>query len=233
MENQCQPIIECKNICKHYGEGSTRVDALNGISLVINRGEIRMLVGPSGSGKTTLISIIAGILTQNSGECIVNGMDLNHLPDKEKTHYRGKQIGFVFQTFNLIPTLTCEENVSVPLVILGAPKAEALEKAKQLLVDVGLSDKIGAYPPNLSGGQQQRVAIARSMIHDPPIIVCDEPTSFLDVHSGHKIMELLKEMVAKKGITLIVITHDSRILSFADNINHIEDGKITPEPAIV
>ena len=226
MNNQQEPFIICKNINKHYGEGSTRVDALRGIDLVINRGELRMLVGPSGSGKTTLISIITGILTQDSGECLVNNVDLNHLPDKEKTHFRGKNLGFVFQMFNLIPTLTCEENISVPLIILGKPKLEALERAKQLLAEFGMADKIGVYPPQLSGGQQQRVAIARAMVHNPPIIVCDEPTSFLDVHTGHKIMELLKEAVVKKGITLVVITHDSRILEFADKIDQIEDGKI-------
>lgn len=226
MKEESKPIITCKDIYKHYGTGTTRVEALKGISLQINKGEIRMLIGPSGSGKTTLISIIAGILTQNSGECLISGIDLNHLPDQEKTHFRGKNIGFVFQAFNLIPTLTCEENISIPLVILGAPKAEALEKSKQLLAEFGMAEKIGAYPPQLSGGQQQRVAIARSMVHDPSIIVCDEPTSFLDVVTGHKIMELLKEMVVKKGITLIVITHDARILEFADNIDKIEDGRI-------
>lgn len=221
-----EPIIQCKNICKHYGEGSARVDALKGIDLTINKGETRMLVGPSGSGKTTLVSIISGILTQNSGECLVNNIDLNHLPDQEKTHYRGKNIGFVFQMFNLIPTLTCEENISLPLVILGRPKVEALERAKQILVEFGMGDKIGVIPPELSGGQQQRVAIARSMVHDPSIIVCDEPTSFLDIVTGQKIMQLLKEMVVKKGITLVVITHDARILEYADKIDHIEDGRI-------
>ncbi len=221
-----KPIIICKDIHKHYGEGPTRVEALQGINLEINQGELQMLMGPSGSGKTTLISIIAGILTQSSGECLVNGVDLNHLPDAEKTHYRGKNIGFVFQTFNLIPTLTCEENISVPLVILGTPKPEALERAKELLVEFEMGDKIGVYPTQLSGGQQQRVAIARAMLHDPSIIVCDEPTSFLDVSTGHKIMTLLKNMVTKKGITLIIITHDSRIVGFADRIDYIEDGKL-------
>lgn len=220
------PIIKCKNIHKYYGVGSARVEALRGIDLEINKGEIRMLVGPSGSGKTTLVSIIAGILTQTSGECYINNIDLNHLPDQEKTRYRGKNIGFVFQAFNLIPTLTCEENISVPLVILGAQKSAALEKAKGLLAELGMGDKVGVYPSQLSGGQQQRIAIARALIHDPSIVVCDEPTSFLDVVTGHRIMELLREMVEKKGITLIVITHDTRILEFADQIDEIEDGKI-------
>ncbi len=226
MENHTKPIVVCKNIYKHYGEGSTRVDALRGIDLTINRGELRMLVGPSGSGKTTLLSIITGILTKSSGECLINNIDLDTLSDSEKTHYRGSHIGFVFQIFNLIPTLTCEENISLPLVILGKPKKEALEKAKQLLVDFGMADKIGKLPIELSGGQQQRVAIARAMVHDPAIIACDEPTSFLDQHTGHTIMQLLKKMVIEKGITLIVITHDSRILEFADKIDRIEDGRI-------
>lgn len=185
-----------------------------------------MLVGPSGSGKTTLISVIGGILTQDQGECLVNNVELNHLPDQERTRFRGKNVGFSFQIFNLIPTLTCEENVSLPLIILGMPKAEALERSKQLLVDFGLEDKIGINPPQLSGGQQQRVAIARSMIHDPLLVVCDEPTSFLDVVTGQKIMELIREVVDKKQITFIVITHDARILEFADHINHLEDGRI-------
>lgn len=226
MQTEKSPIITCTNIYKHYGEGSTRVEALRGVNLTINKGELRMLMGPSGSGKTTLISIIAGILTQSSGECLVNYIDLNHLPDKEKTHFRGKNIGFVFQAFNLIPTLTCEENISIPLVILGEDKIKALEQAKQLLSDFGLGDKIGVYPNQLSGGQQQRIAIARSIIHDPSIIVCDEPTSSLDVVTGHKIMGLMKDKVVKKGITLIVITHDARIEEFADKIDHIEDGRI-------
>lgn len=227
MNHQAPPIIQCKNITKHYGEGPARVDALRGIDLSVNKGELRLLMGPSGSGKTTLISIIAGILTQDAGDCLINNIDLNRLPDKEKTHYRGKNIGFVFQMFNLIPTLTCEENISIPLVIHGAEKLKALERSKELLAEFDMADKIGVYPPQLSGGQQQRVAIARSMVHNPSIIVCDEPTSFLDVHTGHKIMQLLKDMVVKKGITMILITHDARIVEFADNINHIEDGKIT------
>lgn len=224
-----QPVVICKGIAKSFGEASRRVEALKGIDLSVNRREVRMLMGPSGSGKTTLISIIAGILTQSSGTCLVNGIDLNHLPDKEKTHYRGKNIGFVFQMFNLIPTLTCEENISIPLVILGHPKLKAIEKAKSLLEEFKMGDKIGAYPPELSGGQQQRVAIARAMVHTPSLIVCDEPTSFLDHHSGQMIMELLKNMVEKHGITLIVITHDSRIVQFADHIDHIEDGRIVQE----
>lgn len=230
MNNQNELAVVCKDIHKFYGEGANRVAALQGIDLTINKGEIRMLMGPSGSGKTTLISIIAGILTQTSGECLVNNIDLNHLPDKTKTHYRGNHIGFVFQVFNLIPTLTNEENISVPLLINGVPKNEANERAKELLKEFGMEDKIGTYPRDLSGGQQQRVAIARAIAINPDIIVCDEPTSFLDHHTGLKIMELLKAMVTQKGQTLIIVTHDPRIEEFADKIDHLEDGRITSSP---
>lgn len=226
MDNKKEAAIVCKNLHKFYGQGPTRVEALRGVDLTINKGEFRMLMGPSGSGKTTLISIIAGILTQDSGECLVNNVDLNHLPDKKKTRYRGSHIGFVFQIFNLIPSLKIEENISIPLLINGASRKEADQRAKELLTEFNMGEKIGAYPRDLSGGQQQRVTIARAMVHNPEFIVCDEPTSFLDHENGMKIMELLKQMVVKKGLTLIVVTHDPRIVSFADKIDELEDGII-------
>ncbi len=220
--------VECRSVKKTYGSGSSRVEALRGVDLTIPQGELRLLMGPSGSGKTTLISVIAGILTQDSGQCMILGTDLNHLSDKDKTHYRANHIGFAFQIFNLIPMLTNEENVSIPLVLNGVKRSIALEKSKQLLIELGLSDKLGTYPPELSGGQQQRVAIARALIHDPPLIVCDEPTSFLDHKTGTMIMELLQEMVKKRDITVIVVTHDQRIVPFADKVDYLEDGQITP-----
>jgi len=218
--------IICKDIRKTYGEGSTRVEALRGVDLAINRGELRLLMGPSGSGKTTLISIIAGILTQDSGTCLLDNVDINHLSDKERTHYRGKNIGFVFQIFNLVPSLTIDENIEIPMLLNGVPRGEAGERARALLTEFGLKDKLGVYPRALSGGQQQRVAIARAIAHNPELIVCDEPTSFLDHITGAKIMELLREMVTKKGKTLIVVTHDPRITKYADKIDYLEDGQI-------
>lgn len=218
--------IICKNIHKTYGEGANAVQALRGVNLEVEVGELRLLMGPSGSGKTTLISVIAGILTPETGECLVGDIDLNHLPDKEKTRFRGKHIGFVFQSFNLIPMITTEENVSVPLLINGVPKEVALKKSIDMLNELGLGDKVGVLPTQLSGGQQQRVAIARALVHEPQYIVCDEPTSFLDHDTGLKIMELLREMVHKKNVTLIVVTHDPRIVPFADKIDHLEDGII-------
>lgn len=229
MDNGRQPIIVCKDITKYYGEGETRVRALYDVNLEINRGELRLLMGPSGSGKTTLISIIAGILTQTEGECFINGINLNSLKDEEKTHYRGKHIGFVFQSFNLIPMLTNEENISIPLLLEGVPRKQALERAKTMLRDIGMGDKIGYHPVELSGGQQQRIAIARALVHEPEIIVCDEPTSFLDHVTGAKIMELLQHLVRTKGLTLIVVTHDPRIVKYADTIDHLEDGRIVKQ----
>lgn len=229
MNDDSRPIVVCKKVHKYYGEGATRVEALKSVDLEINKGELRLLMGPSGSGKTTLISIIAGILTQDRGECLVDNIDINHLADQEKAHFRGKHIGFVFQSFNLIPMLTNEENISIPLLLHGSGRKEATEKAKQLLSDFGMADKIGYHPNQLSGGQQQRIAIARALVHEPDIIVCDEPTSFLDHATGEKIMELLKNLVVTKGLTLIVVTHDLRIVRFADRIDHLEDGVIVKQ----
>lgn len=228
MKNQepNHPAVICKDIYKFYGKGETRVEALRGVDLIVNRGELRMLMGPSGSGKTTLISIIAGILTQTSGECILDSVNLNRLSDEEKTNYRKNHIGFVFQLFNLIPTINIAENISIPLLLNGIERKEAYQKVKELLTEFNMVEKIDAYPRELSGGQQQRVAIARAIIHNPHLVVCDEPTSFLDHETGIVIMQILKKMVAEKNLTLIVVTHDPRIIEFADKIDHMEDGKI-------
>ncbi len=218
--------VICREIKKGFGEGSPRVEALRGVDLEVRQGELLMLMGPSGSGKTTLISVISGILTQDSGECLIANLRLNQLPDQEKTHYRGQHIGFVFQAFNLIPTLTCAENVSIPLMIHGMERSAAMQKAREMLESVGIPEKADAIPAELSGGQQQRVAIARAMIHNPDLIVCDEPTSFLDHATGMKVMELLRTIVTKQGKTLIIVTHDVRIVAYADRIAYIEDGRI-------
>ncbi len=185
-----------------------------------------MMMGPSGSGKTTLISIIAGILTQTSGECLLGGQDLNRQMNDAKTAYRGEHIGFVFQSFNLIPMLSCAENVAVPLLLKGVDKKIAEEKGRQALIEVNIGGKADVSPRDLSGGQQQRVAIARAMVHDPDLIVCDEPTSCLDHEMGLKVMELLKKISTEKKKTVIVVSHDLRITSFADRIVHLEDGLI-------
>jgi putative ABC transport system ATP-binding protein len=218
--------VHCKDLRKTYGEGPAKVEALRGVDLDVNEGELLMLMGPSGSGKTTLISIISGILSKTSGECKLGGFDLGAMSPTELTRFRGQKIGFVFQTFNLIPMLTCTENVAIPLILNGMDREEAEKKAKQKLADVGLSDKADTTPDQLSGGQQQRVAIARGVIHEPDLIVCDEPTSALDHETGMKIMQILHSLVKNRKKTLIVVTHDARIMEFADRIAKIEDGHI-------
>lgn len=219
-------IISCRDLQKHYGTGPTRVDALRGINLDVQRGELRLLMGPSGSGKTTLISVIAGILTPDAGACLIDGIDFHTLPEKAKSKFRKETIGFVFQAYNLIPMLTNEENIAIPLLLQGLDRKQALARGKEILKEFGMPDKIGTTPTELSGGQCQRVAIGRAIVHEPKIIVCDEPTSALDHQTGAKVMQLLQDLVRKKNVTLIVVTHDPRIVSYADHIDHLEDGRI-------
>ena len=200
--------------------------ALRGIDLEVKTGEMMMLVGPSGSGKTTLISIVAGVLERDEGECMVFGHDFKHMSHREKARFRGQNIGFVFQLFNLIPTLSAAENVAAPLLINGVKRRNALERAREILNLVGIGDRTHSLPNELSGGQQQRVAIARAMVHNPKFIVCDEPTSALDHETGHKVLELLHEVVVGVDRALVVVTHDSRIFEFANRIAKMDDGHI-------
>jgi putative ABC transport system ATP-binding protein len=218
--------VSCKNLKKTYVTGTTRVEALRGVDLEVHLGELVMIVGPSGSGKTTLLSVIAGVLTQDEGECLVFGENLNGMSNGQKTAYRGKNIGFVFQAFNLVPMLSSTENVAIPLLLNGSTQAVAEMKAKELLGKLDLADKVNTSPRELSGGQQQRVAIARSIIHEPKLIVCDEPTAYLDHETGQKAMDLLKKTALNENRGLIVVTHDPRIFSFADRIVKMEDGRI-------
>jgi putative ABC transport system ATP-binding protein len=218
--------VQCEGVTKVYQTGSTQTHALRGVDLDIKTGELLMLVGPSGCGKTTLISVIAGILDQTAGECHVFGHSFKDMSPTQKTKYRGENIGFVFQAFNLLPTLTAAENASVPLLINGVPRREAIEKAKDMLARVGLGDKINAMPSQLSGGQQQRVAIARALVHGPKLMVCDEPTSALDHETGHRVMELLRELALGEERALVIVTHDARIFEFADRIAKMDDGHI-------
>lgn len=219
--------VRCKSMTKTYGSGSTQVHALSGIDLEVRAGEHMMLVGPSGSGKTTLISIIAGVLDRDGGECMVFGHDFAHMNHYEKARYRGQNIGFVFQMFNLIPTVSAAENVAVPLLINGVKRREAIDRAREVLSRMGLGDRTYSLPDELSGGQQQRVAIARALVHKPRLIVCDEPTSALDHETGHKIMELMREVAVGIDRVLIVVTHDARIFEFADRIAKMDDGRVT------
>ena len=218
--------VRCENVTKIYDTGDQKVTALNRINLNILLGELMMLVGPSGCGKTTLISVIAGILDQNEGVCELFGENLLTMKSKDKLRFRATQIGFVFQAFNLLPSLNAAENVSVPLIINGENRHVAKRKAIEVLERVGLGDRWKSLPAQLSGGQQQRVAIARALIHNPRLIVCDEPTSALDHASGHNVMNLLKEVAVHKDRALIIVSHDARIFNFADRIAEMDDGHI-------
>jgi putative ABC transport system ATP-binding protein len=224
--NEIRDAVRCRALTKTFGEGDNAVHALRGIDLSIAHGELMMLVGPSGCGKTTLISVIAGILDKSAGECTVLDADPAGLSQAERTRWRGEHIGFVFKAFNLMPALSTRENVAVPLLIRGAPRARALAAADAMLERVGLSARRDALPAQLSGGQQQRVAIARALVHDPRLVVCDEPTSALDHETGHQVMDLLKEVATGPDRALVVVTHDARIFGFADRIARMDDGVV-------
>ncbi len=218
--------VRCENLTKTYDTGEQKVIALNAVNLTIELGELMMLVGPSGCGKTTLISVIAGILDQDEGLCELFGENLLTMKSKDKLRFRAQKIGFVFQAFNLLPSLNAAENVSIPLIINGVKRDVAKRKAIEVLEQVGLGDRWKSFPSQLSGGQQQRVAIARALVHSPSLIVCDEPTSALDHASGHNVMNLLKEIAVHKDRALVIVSHDSRIFSFADRIAEMDDGHI-------
>ena len=218
--------VYCKGVTKTYTTGSTKVLALRGVDLDVRLGELLMLVGPSGCGKTTLISVIAGILDHDEGECFVFEQDVRAMGQTQKTRYRGANIGFVFLAYNLIPTLSVIENVAVPLLIQRKSRAEAHSRAKEMLDRVDLADKLHVLPSQLSGGQQQRVAIARALVHRPRLIVCDEPTSALDADTGRLVIEVLRQTALSEDRSLIIVTHDNRIFNFADRIARMDDGRI-------
>jgi putative ABC transport system ATP-binding protein len=218
--------VACRGVTKLYGDGEDAVHALRGIDLEVRSGELLMLVGPSGCGKTTLISVMAGILDQDGGSCIVFGEDVLQLGASARASFRGRNVGFVFQSYNLLPTLTALENVAVPLLILGTPRKQALERARVVLERVQLEDRAHSMPAQLSGGQQQRIAIARALVHEPRLIVCDEPTSALDQDTGHRVMEILREVALAPDRSLVIVTHDARVFGFADRIAKMNDGRI-------
>jgi putative ABC transport system ATP-binding protein len=218
--------IKTTGVCKGFGEGESRTEVLKDVNFEARMGELLMLVGPSGCGKTTLLSVIAGTLTVDRGEVEVFDALLHNLDKPSITRFRADNIGFIFQQYNLIPTLNCLENASVPLRIRGEKAAAAEKKAAEMLETVGLGKRMLHRPNMLSGGQQQRVAIARALVHEPKLIICDEPTAALDSENGAKVMEILKNVAAKPDRCVIVVTHDTRIFKYADRMTHMEDGRI-------
>ena len=219
-------VVDVRAVEKHFGEGSNRIHVLKKVNLQAYAGEIMMLVGPSGCGKTTLLSAIAGTLRVEAGEVNVFGKPLHSMPSGALTRFRASNIGFIFQQFNLIPTLNIAENVSVPLMIQGSSSRKALDKARAALESVGLGPRWREHPNKLSGGQQQRVAIARALVHEPPLVICDEPTAALDAQNGEIVLELFRNVARTPNRAVIIVTHDNRIFSYADRIARMDDGEI-------
>lgn len=219
--------VRCRGVVKEFGDGDTRIRVLHEIDVDVLSSELTLLVGPSGCGKTTLISIIAGLLEPTAGEVELFGKHQSKLRGSQLVDFRAENIGFVFQQYNLLPALTAAENVAVPLLIQGWSRSKAIRQANDVLAQVGLAERLNSRPSQLSGGQQQRVAIARALVHRPRLLVCDEPTAALDAHSGRTVMELLKQVAVEPGRSVIVVTHDSRVLEYGDRTIEMADGRIT------
>jgi putative ABC transport system ATP-binding protein len=218
--------VSCRQVTKRFGTGDNVVEALRGVDFDTRFGELSFLVGPSGCGKTTLISIIAGLLDRTGGQMSVLGTNVDEMSSSERVLFRRRNLGFIFQQFNLLPALTAAENVAVPLIATGEPRRRAVDRAGALLSQLGLGNRLTALPTTLSGGQQQRVAIARALIHEPRLVVCDEPTAALDHASGEAVMDLLAANAVRPGRTVIVVTHDSRVFHYAHSIARMDDGRI-------
>lgn len=219
--------LQARSVRKAYGSAGAVTVALAGADLDARLGEITMIVGPSGCGKTTLLSVLAGTLTADAGETNVLGYPLNRMRQADLTRFRAEHVGFIFQQFNLIPTISIAENVSVPLLIRGLAARDAEARAATMLAKVGMQGRERERPLKLSGGQQQRIAIARALVHNPSLLICDEPTSALDRETGHQVMELIRAVARDTNRCVIIVTHDPRIYGYADRMVEMEDGHIT------
>jgi putative ABC transport system ATP-binding protein len=223
------PAIETRNLHMHYGQGRTEVRALDGVDLVVERGEMVAIMGPSGSGKSTLLHIVGALESPTSGTISVGGLHYEGLDDRELTELRRDHIGFVFQFFNLLPSLTAEENVTLPAVIAKRHDPAIRERARTLLERVGLSDRVDHVPAELSGGQQQRVSIARALLLSPELVLADEPTGNLDSKSGREVLRALRELNQEEGHTIVMVTHDAAAAATADRVIFLRDGKVAGE----
>ena len=220
------PAVMSRDLTKDFGSGEGRVRVLRGVDFEAPYGEMTLLVGPSGCGKTTLLCVMAGLLNKSGGDMEVLGTNLETLSGAEAVLFRRRNLGFVFQQYNLLPALTAAENAAVPLIAAGEKRSVAVEKASAMLERLGMSARVHARPNQLSGGQQQRVAIARALVHEPRLLVCDEPTAALDAETGHAVMELLREAAVRPDRAVVVVTHDSRVFQFGDRIAYMNDGRI-------
>jgi len=224
-----EPILEAANVTKDLGSGAAKVAALKGVSLALSGGELTLLMGPSGSGKTTLLSILGCMLSPTEGTIHICQQSTAGADPEELARLRREHVGFVFQSFHLFPTLSATDNVRLALDVRGEPRRAAKVRSREALAKVGLAHKIKAYPRELSGGEQQRVAIARAIVGNPSIILADEPTAALDWANGQAVMKLLAEIARERGHAVLIVTHDPRLLPFADRVVHIEDGRIIGE----
>jgi putative ABC transport system ATP-binding protein len=221
------PVIELRDICKVYQMGEVEVHALRGVSLMVNRGEIIAIMGPSGSGKSTMMNVIGCLDQPTSGSYLLQGQDVSHLHDDELAAIRNVRIGFVFQTFNLLARTSALQNVTLPLIYAGVGRPERRDRARAALETVGLGHRLDHLPTELSGGQQQRVAIARALVSNPSIILADEPTGNLDSQSGAEVMAILQELNRRRGMTVVLVTHDPVIARHSERIVNLHDGQIT------
>jgi putative ABC transport system ATP-binding protein len=231
LEAELETAVVCRNLTKDFGSGDSLLRVLRGVDFEARYGEMTLLVGPSGCGKTTLLSVVAGLLNKTGGHIDVLGTDVETLRGSESVLFRRRNLGFVFQQYNLLPALSAAENAAVPLLAAGMKRKPAVEKALALLEQLGMGARSQARPNQLSGGQQQRVAIARALIHEPRLLVCDEPTAALDAETGHSVMELLRDAAVRPDRAVIVVTHDSRVFGFGDRIAYMNDGRVVKTEA--
>ena len=225
-------VLEARELWKVYDTGTNRVEALRKVSVSLTPGEMVAVMGPSGCGKTTLLNCLSGLDEISSGEVLIHGQPLSQMSDYDLTSLRGSQLGFIFQSFNLLPVLTAVENVELPLLMAGSSPREAREKAHEALEAVGLGDRGGHLPAELSGGQQQRVTIARSFVHDPAVIFADEATGNLDSKTSDEIIDLLLSLNAERGVTMLLVTHDSEIADRCSRVLVMQDGRIVEDRRI-